>query len=563
MIMAQSDNFFETFTVDPALFYSAIIRSTDDYVYIVDMNTDMALVSPNMERDFELPGLQFKGLVPMWGELVHEKDRPRYNESIDEMLRGDTDIHHVEYQVRNRKGEYIWVLCRGVLQKDDKNQPAMFAGVVTDLGKMGKIDYTTGLFTYRECEKEISELLDKETEKPGGLMLLGLDDFVRINDLNSHLFGDGVLRQFAQTVQQLLPPGASMYRFDGDEFAVVCPGAGEEELEAVYKRLHAYSNRVHILDGQEYFCTVSAGMTLLGRDSQNYPDLIKCASSALEASKTRGKNTMTAYTPALMRSKLRALELTSRLQLSVVNGMEGFRLVYQPFAHSKDLGLAGAEALLRWSGEPFGEVTPAEFIPLLESSGLIVPVGKWVLEQAVKTCKKWSAREPDFIMNVNISYLQMLDESFAGHVERTLKENGLDSRHVVLELTESCFVTDMGGLKEIFRHLRGMRIQIAMDDFGTGYSSLGMLSQSPADIVKIDRLFIEAIDRDENVFNRSFIASVIKLCHSVGITVCVEGVEEQDELRAVCALDADSIQGYYISRPISPEAFEEKYWGSD
>ena len=166
-------------------------------------------------------------------------------------------------------------------------------------------------------------------------------------------------------------------------------------------------------------------------------------------------------------------------------------------------------------------------------------------------------------MNVNISYLQMLDESFAEHVEKTLKENGLDSRHVVLELTESCFVTDMGGLKEIFRHLRGMRIQIAMDDFGTGYSSLGMLSQSPADIVKIDRLFIEAIDRDENVFNRSFIASVIKLCHSVGITVCVEGVEEQDELRAVCALEADSIQGYYISRPISPEAFEEKYWGSD
>ena len=209
-----------------------------------------------------------------------------------------------------------------------------------------------------------------------------------------------------------------MYRFDGDEFAVVCPGAGEDELAAIYKRLHVYSNRVHNLDGQEYFCTVSAGITLLGRDSRNYPDLIKCASSALEASKAKGKNTMTAYTPALMRSKLRALELTSRLQLSVVNGMEGFRLVYQPFAHSKDLGLAGAEALLRWSGEPFGEVAPAEFIPLLESSGLIVPVGKWVLEQAVKTCKKWSVREPDFIMNVNISYLQMLDESFAGHVEK-------------------------------------------------------------------------------------------------------------------------------------------------
>lgn len=563
MHMAKSDSFFKTFTVDPALFYSAIIKSTDDYVYIVDMKTDMALVSPNMERDFELPGRQFKGLVPMWGELVHERDRARYNESIDEMLRGETDMHHVEYQVRNRKGEYVWVLCRGVLQKDEQNEPAMFAGVVTDLGKMGKIDYTTGLFTYRECEKEIGALMDKEKENPGGLMLLGLDDFVRINDLNSHVFGDGVLRQFAQSAQQLLPEGASMYRFDGDEFAVVCPGADEEALEAIYQRLHAYSNRMHTLDGQEYFCTVSAGITLLGRDSQNYPDLIKCASSALEASKARGKNTATVYAPELMRSKLRALELTSQLQLSVVNGMEGFHLVYQPFAHAQGMGLAGAEALLRWSGKPFGEVSPVEFIPLLESSGLIVPVGKWVLEQAVKTCKKWTAREPDFIMNVNISYLQMLDESFAQHVEKNLAENELDSSHIVLELTESCFVTDMGGLKEIFSHLRGMRIQIAMDDFGTGYSSLGMLSQTPADIVKIDRLFIEAIDRDENVFNRSFIASVIKLCHSVGITVCVEGVEEQDELKAVCDLEADCIQGYYISRPVPPEEFEEKYWDAD
>ena len=199
-------------------------------------------------------------------------------------------------------------------------------------------------------------------------------------------------------------------------------------------------------------------------------------------------------------------------------------------------------------------------IPLLEAGGLIVPVGKWVLEEAVRTCKKWLTYQPDFIMNVNISYLQMLDESFIDFVKQTLNQYNLPPAHIVLELTESCFVTDMEALKEAFRLLRNLKIQIAMDDFGTGYSSLGMLSQSPADIVKIDRLFITAIGDKENEFNRSFIGSVIQLCHRVGISVCVEGVERKNELDTVCSLEADCIQGYYISKPLLQEEFEKKFW---
>ena len=205
-------------------------------------------------------------------------------------------------------------------------------------------------------------------------------------------------------------------------------------------------------------------------------------------------------------------------------------------------------------------VSPVEFIPLLEACGLIVPVGKWVLEEAVRTCKKWLRYQPDFIMNVNISYLQMLDESFIDFVRQILNQYDLPPAHIVLELTESCFVTDMEALKEAFKLLRNLNIQIAMDDFGTGYSSLGMLSQSPADIVKIDRLFITAIGDEENEFNRSFIGSVIQLCHRVGISVCVEGVERKNELDTVCSLEADCIQGYYISKPLLLEDFEKKFW---
>ena len=200
-----------------------------------------------------------------------------------------------------------------------------------------------------------------------------------------------------------------------------------------------------------------------------------------------------------------------------------------------------------------------EFIPLLESSGLILPVGKWVLDQAAMTCRDWSEVQDDFVMNINVSYLQMLDEEFIPTVEQTLCKYKVDPKHIVLELTESYFVTNMGALRETFRRLRDFNIKIAMDDFGTGYSSLGMLAQSPADIVKIDRLFITDIAEMKNAFNRNFIGSVIKLCHSVGIAVCVEGVERTEELDAVCDMEADCIQGFYISRPISEEIFRDKY----
>lgn len=557
--MTENEQIFQDFTIDPYLFYEAIENSTDDYIYIVDMIRDISLISENMLRDFDLPGRKVPGLVPLWGELVHEKDRQRYYDSITKMLDGETDEHNVEYQIRNRKNEYMWVVCRGLLKRDQDGTPIFFAGVVTNLGSKGKMDYITGLFAQKECEKLITGLIATENN-PGGILLLGLDDFSRINALNDHIFGNTVLRQFAQTILQFLPPNADLFRFDGDEFAIVFKNASGEELYQLYQKIHAYANRRQIADGISYFCTVSAGITMIGADGDNYLDLIKFAASALEASKQNGKNTCTFFSPELIKSKLRTLEITNQLQLSIMNHMEHFHMVYQPLISNDTLEVGGAEALLRWTSEIHGPVSPMEFIPVLESSGLIIPVGKWVLEQAIQTCKEWITYAPDFVMNINISYLQMLDASFLEHIRELLKKYQLAPRHIVLELTESYFVTDMEALKNTFAQLRKEQIKIAMDDFGTGYSSLGMLAQSPADIVKIDRIFISAINRE--VFNYSFINAVIQLCHSVDIKVCVEGIEYPEELETIRSIHPDSIQGFYFSKPISAADFKDRYWGN-
>lgn len=546
------------FQVDVNDFYNAIVKSTESYIYIIDMNKNISLVSDNMYEDFNLPGKVVKNLIPVWGELIHVKDRQRYQDSISKMQSGQSDEHNLEYQVLNRKNEYSWVVCRGLLTRDEKGDPEMFAGVVTPIGGRGKVDRTTGLLTQEECKNTI-DLLQNQGYKKGGFLLLGIDDFNRLNNLKNHIFGDTVLREIAQKIVSIVPSDASVYRFDGDEMAIFYPKASIEDMQNVYQKIKLYTNHEHEIDGIPYFCTVSGGIAMLGDDTHDYLNLIKCAVSALETSKKSGKNKCTIYSPQLLKDNLHTMEIISQLQRSVLAGMKDFSLVYQPFVNANNLDIEGAEALVRWSFETYGNIGPAEFIPLLESDGSILPVGKWVMEEAFKTCKKWVYFYPEFVMNVNVSYLQIIDKDFVIYVKELLKRYDLDSKHIVLELTESYFVTEMLVLKDVFKNLRDVGIRFAMDDFGTGYSSLGLLSQTPADIIKIDRVFISYINDTEHVFNRSFIEAVIKLCHSIGISVCVEGVEYVDELNMVCNMNADSIQGYYISKPITKEEFEEKY----
>lgn len=549
-----------SFDLDPRLFYDAISYSTDDYLYIIDMKTDMALVSENMQQDFDLPGRVFEGLIPRWRELIADRDRQSFDESIDDMLCGKTDEHDLEYQVRNRKGEYIWIMCRGLLMRDGEGSPMLFSGAVTSLERKGEVDATTGLFAHGKCLQVLDRLLARERPS-GGILLLGLDDFSRINSLNDHSFGNGVLRQFAQTLQRLLPENASAFRFDGDEIAVVLDEADRGAMEDLYRAVHAFANRQQAIDGVPYFCTVSGGIAMVGEDGTTGLDLIKHAESALEESKHRGKNTVSFFSSAMSEEKLRRLELSDRLQASVVDGMRGFSVHYQPLVDAGTLGIAGAEALLRWSADEFGSVSPAEFIPVLESYGLIGTVGRWVLEQAVGQCAAWDRIRPDFIMNVNISYLQLLETDFVPFVERLLAQADVEPSRIVLEMTESYFVTDLEALRATFDQLRAIGIRLAMDDFGTGYSSLGLLSQSPADIVKIDRLFIKNIHVES--FNRAFIDAVIDLCHSVDFEVTVEGVEERTELDTVRAIGADSVQGFLVSRPLPAGQFEERFLGAD
>lgn len=309
------------------------------------------------------------------------------------------------------------------------------------------------------------------------------------------------------------------------------------------------------------FCTISCGTVIYPQAGKDYLVLYKHAEAALDLAKHDGKNNNCLFSKENYNRWVRSISMQEDLRVSVEKGCEGFSLFYQPQVDAVTHKLIGAEALLRWCNPKGRMVSPMEFIAILESTKLIIPVGKWIFETAVKQCLEWQKVNPGMSISVNLSYEQVKEASFKEFIKTCLEKYNVDPKLIVLELTESTIVSDWGNLNKLFDELRQQGIRIAMDDFGTGYSSLAYLKNLSCDIVKIDRAFVTHIAESENDFDRRLVSYAIDLCHSVGIHCCIEGVETEEEytlLRDRC--HADTIQGYYYGRPEAPEIFEEKYF---
>lgn len=253
-----------------------------------------------------------------------------------------------------------------------------------------------------------------------------------------------------------------------------------------------------------------------------------------------------------------AKELDFLLRDSIECGFRGFSICYQPQVFSDSGRLYGAEALARWSCGKYGNVPPDVFVPLLEENGMIIELGCWIFQRAVKQCQKWCEYQPDFHMSVNLSGYQFTDRKMLWHVKKASKSLEIPFSNMTLELTESCSVQEIAGMQDEIRNLQESGMQIAMDDFGTGYSSLAALLEIPIDIVKIDKEFVAGINCD--ALRTNFVSHVTQMCHSMGKKVCLEGVETLEEYETVRGMGAELIQGYYFGKPIEAEEFESLYF---
>ena len=547
------------FEYDKEHLYEALIAGTDDYIFVGNMKTGVFRYPPKMVEEFGLPGEVVENAAAFWGELIHPHDEQYFLESNQEIADGRASYHNIEYRARNIRGEWVWLRCRGKMIPDEYGEPGLFAGMITNLGKKNQIDHMTGLYNRFKLEGDVKkQLADGDSSMKFGIMILDMDSFHNINDLYNRSYGDEILRIAGQRISSIIPPNAKAYRLDGDEFGVLVLGGEKQECLSIYGKIQNAYQKQQEYNGRKYYCTISAGCVFYPQDADNYLDLMKYANYSLEASKDAGKNRMTIFSGSLLAERERSLGLMEELRECVERGFAGFAIYYQPQTVVDTQELYGAEALARWKSVKYGNVSPIEFIPLLEKSGLIIEFGAWIFYHAAMQCKKWMEQRNDFQMSINLSYLQLLEGDIVDYMQETLKSLELDPQHITMELTETYLVKADADVLGTMERMRRMGIRIAMDDFGVGYSSLHSLKNIPVDLVKIDRGFVKGIDGD--IFNATLIRSITELCHDVGKTVCLEGVEIGAEYGVVRDMGLELIQGYYYGRPVPADEFEKQFF---
>lgn len=432
------------------------------------------------------------------------------------------------------------------------------------LAQLAYYDSLTGLPNRRLFHDRLGQAMERARRngKLVGILFLDLDHFKDINDTLGHLFGDRLLQETAKRLSDLLRKEDTVARLGGDEFTAILEDISNAgDAEEVAKKI-LYSIRQPIKLGErEVYVTSSIGITLYPLDDSDIERLIMNADGAMYQAKSHGRNAYELYTAKISADAAERLALETSFRKAV--GTADFQLQYQPefvLHYQPEVDrysgeVIGAEALIRWQHPELGLLGPDRFIPLAEATGLIIPLGEWVLRAACKQAVAWRAAGfPPFHIAVNVSALQLKNRGIVQQVARILEETGMEGRYLELELTESMVLNKSEELIAILRGFKEIGITISIDDFGTGHSSLANLQLLPVDKVKIDISFIRNITKNEH--DATIVVGIIEMAHKLGLRVVAEGVETEDQLMYLLEHHCDIMQGYHFSRPMAAEDFE-------
>lgn len=522
-------------------------------IYFWDINRNKFKISSAIFDEFNLSKEIESDLVNCWSKIVYPDDVQIWKDDIQELLHGKKGEHNLEYRLINKYKEIVWISCRGKVYVSDDPKTIFLVGRIKNIGEKNKFDSITGTWNREQFEHKMNYLIKEKIYKNGAMFIMDIDNFKNINEKYGHSYGDKVLRAIATEVLEYLPKDVRLYRLDGDEFAFFYPMCTKETIEKIYEKIQMYTNTQHEIESSKYYCTVTAGVAMYPEDGDNYLDLFKHADIALDIAKISGKNRIKFFSQELYENKLKVISMQQKLRECVENNFNDFELFFQPQVNAVTKEVIGAEVLLRWHSSTYGEVSPVEFIPILEQSNLIIPVGKWIIKEAVKQCKEWHKINPDFKISVNVSYIQLKEDFFRDFIVECLVEYQLRPEFLILELTENCWIPDINLLNDKFISLKGIGVYIAIDDFGTGYSSLNYLKELSVNIIKIERSFVKNITY--NSYEYTFLEYIIKLAHIINLKVCVEGIESYEEYDIVKSLGVDIIQGFLFGRPVSASEF--------
>ncbi|WP_310494769.1 putative bifunctional diguanylate cyclase/phosphodiesterase [Dechloromonas sp.] len=501
-----------------------------------------------------------------WLELVHPEDRSHYNRTVAEHLKGRTPYFYCEYRVRASSGQYRWIASRGIAVRDRHGVAYQMAGSVTDITErkqhdeelafMAQHDPLTGLPNRLLLAEKLGEALHQATTRQEhvALLFIDLDRFKDINDSLGHRLGDSLLQDVAGRLRGGLGPLDTLVRQGGDEFIVLLTGiASGATAEARARDFLERLNQPFVTDGNQLHVGASIGLSLYPDDAADAEQLLRDADTAMYVAKRHGGGQVARHTPEMKERVLQRASIELRLHQAIEQ--QAFSLHYQPKFDTASGRLLGAEALLRWQDN--GQwIPPDRFISVAEETGLIIPIGHWVLTEAIACLARWNRLSPTPLhMAINLSARQFWPGDLTETVAALCAEHGVACGQIELEITESMLLQAEGNHVDMLHAMRARGFRLALDDFGTGYSSLSYLHRLPFSSLKIDRSFVTALidDAGDYAGGSALVPAIITMAHNLGLEVVAEGVETAAQLVLLRDLHCDIHQGYLSGRPM-PEA---------
>lgn len=498
---------------------------------------------------------------------IHRDDIAKAFKEFKAHIDCNNDFYKSEFRIKLRDGNYRWVFNRGKALRNSENKAVKLAGSLTDISErkhieeqikfMAYYDTLTGLPNRALFIMSLEEELKKARlqKNSGGVLFLDLDNFKNINDTLGHDYGDRLLEATAERLKSVINGRNLISRFGGDEFILLIPDTEGEEyiIKVTDKLMNIFREPLYIYDKRIYI-TGSIGMAVYPKDGESVSVLLKNADTAMYKAKATGKNKYAFFDKEMQDG----LERKTKIELLLRNALENnqFQIYYQPQYDMETKRISGFEALLRLQNEKGEFISPLEFIPIAEESGLIHEIGEWCLRNSCLKNKEWKDKGYEYnCISVNISSLQFQQDNFVEGIKRILEDTGLKPEFLEIEITETVLMKYLQVNVKKLEELRDMGVKVALDDFGTGYSSLNYLRRMPINTLKIDKSFIDGICLSPK--EEAIAEGIIQMAHKMGLEVVAEGVEDNRQLQVLIEKKCDKVQGYLFSKPLPGEKVEE------
>ncbi|GGM38046.1 hypothetical protein GCM10011351_25270 [Paraliobacillus quinghaiensis] len=541
--------------------YQSLFEFHPDAVFMFDLEGNFVSANPACEKvsGYKPVELIMTSFVP----LLIPEDLDRVLTHMQQTIEGAPQYY--ECSIFHEQGHLIDLSLTSIPIVVDGKTVGIY-GIAKDMTEQKKMqekinhmayyDSLTNLPNRRLLNERLEEVLT-ESEKNNqsfAVLFIDLDRFKFINDTMGHAIGDQLLKVVAKRLQLSIPDKDMVSRLGGDEFIILLTNVKKEEVDSIAHRIiEQFSLPLDLDSAEEILISPSIGISLYPDNANDVDAMVKYADAAMYMAKAKGKNNFQYYTSEMSQIIHRKVAIEKNLRKAIQN--HELEIHYQPIINLESENLIGAEALLRWTNQEMGVISPAEFIPIAEETGLIQEIGEWVLREACRQNKDWIDQGYDSLqIMVNISIRQLQNVNFHHLVDQILDEVGLDSKHLVLEITES-ILHDPHDSIVVLNRLRDKGIKIALDDFGTGYSSLSYLKHLPIDRLKIDRSFIQDLETNSNAV--SMVKSIIDIGRNLNLKIIAEGIETEEQFEVLKELQCTNGQGYYISKPLSSKAFEK------